>query len=92
MYYVGSLWYENCDPFIGVVATSRKVAEEKLEFLVQEEISNILDSTPEDELIGDMEIYTSGVFEEPGADILKNGLFLRQEQLDDLLREGYVVF
>jgi hypothetical protein len=34
--FVGSLWHENCDPFLGVVATSRETCESVLREMAAE--------------------------------------------------------
>ena len=66
--YVGSIWWENCDPFIGVIATSYQKAEEKLAGLVRDEYLQYNSGLEEGEE-GLAKIMSSGVFAEQFSDL-----------------------
>jgi hypothetical protein len=60
--YVGALWHQYCDPFIGVVGFDKAEVEAKLDALAQEELDRVTD-VPDDEM-PDVAIMSSGVHAE----------------------------
>ena len=103
--YIGGLWHEGCDPFLGVIARSRKQAEVALDEAVQEEFERNLDSDcecdhaehteeacgAEDcECVVDDTIRTGGVFRERSIrDYVESG---QVSEVIDALRKREVAY
>lgn len=91
--YVGSLWHQNCDPFISVVATKASVCEKNLRWLADEEYQRMLDEAPEDEEGPEDDIMSGGVFVET-VDTLHNIVcdgHAMEEVIQDLEEQGYFI-
>ncbi len=63
--YVGSLWHQNCDPFMSVVGFDANKVEAKLEELAQEEFNRCTDQDAAGDLVFEDDIMGGGVFPEP---------------------------
>ena len=87
--YVGSLWHQDCDPFVSVIATTKEKAENVLDELAEEEYKEMQGSADEGEEVTD-DIMTGGVFAEYRLDD-----FLppnpEPDKLGDLLSQGYCI-
>jgi len=88
MVYIASAWWDDCDPFVGVVALESDDCGKKIEEAIREAAEEAFNnSEPEDSRTVDDYLSTiqwSGVWPEP----LSN-LKLSSEQQDDLNRDGY---
>ena len=89
--YVGSLWHQDCDPFVSVVGFDESEVEAKLDGLQQEEyrrIANEADDTAENEI----NIMSSGVYAELSAFVIDNMMDGKDmTTYQELLRDGIVV-
>ena len=64
MYYVGSLWHFDCDPFVTVVGTDPVQVSAKLAELSQEETDYISSNSEEEANYDGSDIMTGGIFAE----------------------------
>ncbi len=80
--YVGSLWHQDCDPFIGVVGFDPGKVETKLAELAQEEYDRCMD-VPDDEQ-DEINIMGSGVLAEQWYSL---SLFIDIDRRDEILTD-----